>query len=274
MIYLKTIFSAPNEVKFLKLQLKEAFPYIEKFFVCEFNRTHTGQTRELIFNNFLNQFTEEEINKIIYIGADISKESVDAINNNKLAHNNEQLIRGYFAGQINLKDEDIIFSVDADEIIFGYQYPRIMAKLGFFTPAIKLQLHQFFYRINYLWENNNFIAPTVCKAKYYKKKYPGQWRYNGKLYPEIAGCHFSWCLTIEEMIKKLNTYAHQYEYGHLAKREILEDAIKNKKYPFDPKVDFRIKVLDINKDREYYPSAIYTMMDEFKELIVPICELV
>lgn len=264
MIYLKTIFSAPNEIKYLKLNLREAFNHIDKFVICEFNRTHIGAERELIFERYLKQFTDEERDKIIYIGADISSQVAFAKTDSNLAHKNEQLMRGYFSSQMNLKGEDIVFSVDADEIIYGQHYEKIMGKLGFFNRAVQLPLHQFFYRINYLWENNKFIAPTVCKVKYYKNKYPAQWRYAGKLYPESVGCHFSWCLTIDEMITKLGMYSHHSDYGHIANREILEAAVTNKTYPFDPSVDFRIKVLDLYKDTQYYPKEIYNMLDEFR----------
>ena len=237
MRYLKTIISSPAEINFVKLNLKESFEHIDKFVICEFNRTHVGTERKLIFNNYLDAFSKEEKSKIIYIGADIVSQVKLAQDNVNIAHENEKLMRGYFAKKMDLNDKDIVFSVDADEIIFADHYQKIVDELSFFTPAIKLRLHQFFYRINYLWVNKKFIAPTVCYAKYYKRKYPGQWRYDGRLYREIAGCHFSWCLSIEEMIQKLNMYAHKNEYGHLAHKEILQNAVDSKIYPFDPSID-------------------------------------
>ncbi|MBZ4646758.1 MAG: hypothetical protein JG777_2247 [Clostridia bacterium] len=267
MIYLKTIFSAPNEIKYLKLNLREAFDYIDNFIICEYNRTHTGEERELIFERYINQFSDAELDKIIYLGADISKEALLAKGNSEIAHKNEQLMRGYFASQVNLKGSDIVFSVDADEIIFGQFYEPITDKLGYFNRAIKLPLHQFFYRVNYLWENKDFIAPTVCKVKYYGKKYPAQWRYDGKLYPEKVGCHFSWLLTTEEMINKLNVYSHNPEYGHLARKDVCEEAVRTKTYPFDSSVDFKIRVLDVYKDTQYYPRKIYDMLDDFQYMM-------
>lgn len=268
MIYLKTIFSAPNEIKYLKLNLRESFSYIDKFIVCEFNRTHIGSEREFIFEKYWNEFTEEEKSKIIYIKGDISSLAKFSETDNHIIHEvNERLTRGFFASQIDLKYNDIVFSVDADEIIFGAHYEKIIRSLKWWRPAIKLPLYQFFYKINYLWENNKFIAPTVCYAGYYKWRYPAHWRYNGWLYKEYAGCHFSWCLTIDEMINKLNNYGHHQDYGHLADRQILQDAIDNKKYPFDPKADFKIKVLNLEIDKKYFPKSIYGMLDAFSDLI-------
>ncbi len=272
MIYLKTIFSSANEIKYLKLNLREASNHIDKFVICEFNRTHTGEERELIFDKHLNDFTEEERRKIIYIGADISKYTKFARDNQKVANDNARIIRGYFARQIDLNKKDIIISVDADEIIFEQYYHEILEALKnlkwWQRKSLVLLLRQFYYKVNYLWENNRFIAPIVCRAGEYLRKYPNDWRYTGKLYDKYVGCHFSWLLTVEEMIEKLNMYSHQSEYSRFAKRDILEDAVKNKKYPFDPSVDFKIRILDINKDREFYPQSIYGMLDEFKEFIV------
>ncbi len=268
MIYLKTIFSAANEIKYLKLNLREAGSQIDKFIICEFNRTHIGSPREFIFPQFWSQFDAGERAKIIYIQGDIAAQTKFSETDNYIIHEiNEKLIRGYFASQIKLADKDIVFSVDADEIIFSSHYPKIIAKLNFWRPALKLPLYQFYYRINYLWENNRFIAPTVCFASYYKHEYPAAWRYQGRLYKEYAGCHFSWCLSIEEMIKKLGYYSHHQDYGHLARREILEKAVAEKTYPFDPKVPFRVRVLDLKKDRQYFPAALYGQLDDFKGLI-------
>lgn len=268
MIYLKTIFSAPNEIKYLKLNLRESFPYIDKFIICEFNRTHIGSEREFIFEKYWDKFTPEEKEKIIYIKGDIANSTIFSTTDNNIIHNvNEKLIRGYFASQIKFNNSDIIFSVDADEIIFGSEYSSIINKLKWWRPAIKLPLYQFYYRLNYLWENNKFIAPTVCLAWYYKFRYPANWRYDGWLYKKYAGCHFSWCLNIEDMISKLGYYGHHKDYKHLADKNILENAVKNKTYPFDPSVNFKIRVLSLDKDKKYFPASLYNMLDDFKNII-------
>jgi len=273
MIYLKTIFSAPNEIKYLKLNLREASNYIDKMIICEFNRTHTGQPRNLIFKNYLNNFSEQEKSKIIYIGADLSDQTKLAINDSKTAHKNERLMRGYFVKEVPLQNNDIIFSVDADEIIYKQFYNPIIkalqnAKWPWQTKSWLLPLQQFFYKINYLWENLIIdYGPVACRAEYFLKKYPAQWRGKGKKFKSLVGAHFSWCLTTEEMITKLHSYAHNQDYGHLANKDILEDAIKNKTYPFDPSVNFKIKILDLKIDKKYFPASLYNMLDDFKNLI-------
>ena len=107
----------------------------------------------------------------------------------------------------------------------------------------------------------------MCRVKRNIFRYPAQWRYEGKVHDEIVGCHFSWQLTIDEMIAKLSSYAHAADYGHLANREILTDAINNKKYPFNEKVDFQIRDIDYKSSPEYYPDTYKEFSQEFEYLL-------
>lgn len=264
MVYIKTIFSAANEVKYIKLHLAESLEYVDKVIVCEFDHTHTGKSRELIFSKYMQDgtFTEEELDRIIYLPGRVGKNVKRSDNNAKTMHNNEKLFRGYFARHIKLDPNDIIISVDADEIIFKRYYEYILShfKDKKANPVLQLKLYQFFYKPTYLWVDKIVIAPTVCKVKHNRFRYPAQWRQEGEILDEIVGCHFSWQLTITEMIEKLSNYAHAADYGHLAKREILVDAVRNKKYPFNPSVDFRIREIDFDHNPEFYP-------EHFKDIV-------
>ena len=60
-------------------------------------------------------------------------------------------------------------------------------------------------------------------------------------------------MTPEEMVYKLHTYSHP-RYRFCADKELLEKAIENKEYPFDPDVDFRIRELD--NDDEVIPECL------------------
>ena len=272
MVYLKTLFYSPAEIKYIRMNIRESSGYVDKYIVCEFNYNHVGEAKDYVFEKYAASFTPDELAKIIYIKGDIAAQIKPAVGDSRLAHENERLIRGYFARQLELADDDIVFSVDADEILFRRVYPDVIARLRarrwFWQPKSYLfALRQFFYKINYFWENNEFIAPIACLASAYKHRYPGQWRYEGRRYPGFSGCHFSWCLSVPDMITKLRAYAHQSDFAHLADAGILEKAIKNKEYPFDPIVDFRIRVLDLDKDKEYFPGALYGEREDFRDLI-------
>lgn len=264
-VYLKIIFSSLNEVKYIKMSLEESKGFVDKIIVTECNVTHTGQPRELFFGKLLEDghtFSEEEREKIVYIPGDLSKKARNAKNSSVDMHYNETLIRGFFVKEMKLRGWDIVLAVDADEVIYHRFWPEILKPFRWYNinPALFLELNTFFYKPSWLWEDCFFRAPTICRVWRYWLKYPANWRYDGKKLGYNVGGHFSWNLTIDEMISKLSSYAHSAEYGHLAQRDILKNAIMNKEYPFNKNVNFHIKELDIVKDKEYYP-------DEMKEYI-------
>lgn len=268
MIYLKTYFYVKHEIKFLKLNLIEAYEHIDKFIICEFNRTHTGRPTKdgYIFENYINEFPEKLRDKILYLKCDISKEVVEAYNDEPAIHRvNEPLMRGYFVKKINLNDDDIIFSVDADEIIYGYKYPQLIELVNKHN-LLQLTMYQMFYKPNYLWEGYDWTAPNVSKYKVYKNEFPAQFRYDGHRgleYKEKIGCHFSWCMSIDEMIYKLHTYSHPGQ-RHCAKKEIMEDAVKNKKFPFD---DREFKIQELNDNNTIWTKNMKNMFVGSKEEI-------
>jgi hypothetical protein len=129
-------------------------------------------------------------------------------------------------------------------------------------------MNQFYYKFNYNWTDLTFTSAIACKASYFLKKgFPAQWRDEGKLYNKKVGAHYSWCLTIDEMLLKLQNYSHQASYSYLADRKVLENAVKNKEYPFDKNRPFNIEVLDLEIQKEYFPKSIYENLEEFKYLI-------
>ncbi|WP_081678688.1 hypothetical protein [Desulfocurvibacter africanus] len=270
-VYFRTIFYAPHEIPFIKMNLFECYPYVDKFIIVECNRTQVGEPREFIFPSLIKEIPQQFHSKIVYIPADVSHQTVNCAktNDGKQMHANEDIMWDWFTQEISLEDNDIIIAADADEIIYSHIYPYILRRLRK-DDALLLPLHQFFYRMNYLWTELTFWAPQAARASYYKKRpKPHRWRYEGRRFPFIAGCHFSWQLTIDEMIMKLNTYAHKDIYGKFANREILEVAVRDKTYPFEPNEQFTIRELDPDNhaDRCYYPQSFYSFREDFAHLL-------
>lgn len=254
MIYLKTYFYVEHEFQFLKYNLEESYDFIEKFIICEFNRTHTGKPRNFIGWEVLKrQLPENKLDKVLYLPIDISNLVVDAYNDENTIHAvNEPVMRSIFMKYLHFNDEDIIVSVDADEIIYNHTYPKILEFLKN-NPVCSLNLHQFFYKKTFLWKNKDFVAPVAAKYFYFKNNFPCNLRYEGPVLTEKAGCHFSWCMTVDEMIYKLHTYSHP-RYRFCANKDILESAINNKEYPFDLSEKFEIE--EISKTSEILPKSV------------------
>ncbi len=248
MIYLKTYFYVEHELQFLKYNLIESYPYINKFIICEFNKTHTGMPRSFIgINKLLSALPEEFHDKVLYLQIPLDGYTVEAYNREDLIHQiNEPVMRSIFMKHTEFQDDDIIISVDADEIIYGDVYPLIEQKLQQIS-ACTLNLHQFFYKTNYLWVNKDFVAPTAAKFSYFKDKFPCNLRYEGEVLQIKAGCHFSWCMNVDEMIYKLETYSHP-KYRFCADKELLKKAIDNKEYPFDRSQKFEIQEIELNSE--------------------------
>jgi len=245
MIYLKTYFYVEHEIQFLSINLKEAYDHIDKFIICEFNRTHTGRPREFLNKeSVLSKLPQDLIDKVVYLQCDISNIAVEAYENEAAIHNvNEPVMRSAFMKLINLNDDDIVISVDADEIIYNESYNKIINEVNSHS-CIQIKLRQFFYKTTYLWKEKDFIAPTAAKYSVFKNSFPCNWRYEGKLLSDYHGCHFSWCMSPSEMVYKLHTYSHP-KYRFCADENLLKDAIENKLYPFDDGTDFNIEELEL-----------------------------
>ena len=265
MIYLKTYFYSEHEVPFLKLNLLESYPHIDKFIICEYNFTHTGLKRDYIWDKVKTQLPQDKMDKVQYIKGDMTDIVKYAYEDGRTIHSiNEPWMRGYFVKCLDLQDNDIIFSVDADEIIYGEMYPELIHNVKN-IGILRLKMNQFFYRVNYLWTDLVFRSAIVAQYKIYKNHFPAQWRDAGSDYSKIVGCHFSWCMTVDQMLHKMECYSHP-EYRHLAKREILEDAIENKKYPFAPNRPFTLLTIDFDTDKRV-PRKMLEHKQDFENLI-------
>lgn len=250
---LKVYFYAPFEIEYLKLNLLESYDYIDKFMILEYNTTHTGDFRDYIWDDYKHLMPQDKMDKVEYHAVDLTG-IAKKTNDEHIMHTvNEKYMRGYFTKLIDLSDDDIVISLDADEIIYGEKYPELLnyvEKNGYCT----LKMHQFFYRHDYLWVDNVWIAPIISKYKYHKNDFPSNWRYGGNVTDDFVGCHFSWCMSVDDMVNKLKSYSHSPTYKKFADKEILENAVKNKIYPFDASTKFNIKVLDDEEKIKYLPK--------------------
>ena len=267
MIYLKTYCYSPHEVDFINLNLKEAYDHIDKFIVCEYNRTHTGHEREVgMFQDNIHRIDEDKMDKVQYFGLDISELTVFADTDANAIHQvNEPVMRGLFAKLMKFQPDDIIISIDADEIIYGDMIPKIVDMVKTQHPCVLLNLHQFFYGINYFWEGKEFKAPIAARFDHYKH-FPAQWRYDGVDFPEIAGCHFSWVMEIERMMYKSQVYSHP-EYRKWATKEAFERAINEKDFfhPDDRKMN--LKTLPFSPDVDLYPKKIFENKEVWEKYV-------
>lgn len=264
-IFLRVIFSSKSEIPFIKMNVKESMGVADAVIVYEANRTHTGKSREFLFPQYFNQLPPEMLERIIYVQDDVSAFTVESFEPGPM-HENERLFRARFVDYVDLCKEDIVLALDADEVVRREIYPMLLARLE--NVAVwRLPLHQFYYRMNYLWTDMIHLGPIACIASRYLGQSTPVWRDEGRIFPVLCGAHFSWQLTIEQMVHKLQTYAHRDLYGHLAQHDILEAAVREKRYPFEPNRPFNIRELDPQADAVYYPKAFFEYHADFRHLL-------
>lgn len=258
MLYLKSYCYSKHEIPFIIANLDEGFEHIDKLILYEYNYTHTGLLKDYEIEKVLHLIPTHLQTKLLYKKIDLTNFHENAVNNEKVCHEiNENIQRSWLFNdkEIILHDEDIIIDIDIDEIIYRNCYKELISELNKKNIPLSIKLNQFFFKNNYLWSNLVFDAPAIYKYKMVKHinkkvksiqcKYQRYCRTKTK---KIYGCHMSWVMPIDDMIKKIYSGAHT-KYHHLGKREILEKAIEEKKYVFDPKRPFDISVISINDNR-------------------------
>ncbi len=258
MLYLKSYCYSKHELPFIIANLDEGFGHIDKLILYEYNFTHTGLSKEYEVEKVLHLIPEYLKTKLLYKKIDLTKYIDYAVDDEHKCHEiNENIQRSWLFNDadIVLRDDDIIIDIDIDEIIYKKSYVNLINELNSKNKPLSIRLNQFFFKHNYLWSDCAFDAPAIYKYKMVKNinknikgiqcKYQ---RYCHQKSSNIYGCHMSWVMPIDDMLKKIRSGAHT-KYHHLGKREILEKAINEKKYIFDPKRSFTIDVLDLKDSR-------------------------
>lgn len=283
MIYLVTHFYSKNELKFLKLNFLEGNKYFDKFIITEFNYTKRGEKKEYVDIYTNNTFSDDELKKVLYFKIDIEQKIKNAMGDDKISRdimavNNEPLLRSYFINLVNLKNDDIIISVDADEIIYESAYLKIIECVKKYK-IIKLRMNMFYYKLN-LFNNNNWSSAIASYFKegnelfdyssHGKTIYP-QWRScsmtnKSKITDFITGCHFSWCMTIEEMINKLNSHGCgvSMNFKNINNEEFLKNAIEKLQYFCKKKDNFKLNKINITD--KIFPIYLRENLILFKDL--------
>ena len=258
MIYIKTYCYSEHELEFIKAQLIESYGFVDKVVVYEYNVTHRGERKPFRMANLIDELEPKLKNRLIYRPVDIDEISIKT-NDSKLIHEvNESIQRSYFFNDsfFLITNQDIIFDVDADEIIYAHYYPILIALARILPLPIGLKLNQFFYRKNYLWRDAHFKSPAVYrfgsvlnKGKSLKHGFKLFHQRDLKFhFPIKCGAHLSWIMPVELMVRKLQSYSHP-EYEKFAKIEVLERAIENKEYIFDLNRSFNLDELRWNDSR-------------------------
>ncbi len=250
-LVLKTMVSNKFEVPFLWMMFAEAAPFVDRIIVTEFDRTHSGLPRQFLFDEFVDDFANS-FPQLEYLQGSNLKGVIENAHSPEEHHHNETLMRGWFARATRLKRSDVVISTDADEVLYESTYRWVRDHFIWRTRGVRFRLHQFFYRPTYLWEGKEFVAPVALRFGAFDKTYPNDWRYQGTKLSGFWGVHFSWCIPVSEMVKKVKNYSHASEHRHLDDKDLFIRARKEGFFPFDDR-DFRL--VEISDNSPLLPAS-------------------
>jgi len=275
MNYIKKIVSNKSEAKYIKMDLIESEGFIHKIILVEANFSHSGIKRTYQFQEVIESdyFSKEEKSRLIYLKIDINKLVYKNTISFKELHLNERVIRGKFVDYLTFNSTDIIFSLDADEVLYRDSYGELINKVQKNNKAYQLKLTNVIYRPDYIWHSCRFIAPTVCYYGFYDnlfmkiktrfKKYK-QWRYHGEVIENPKGVHFNWHLTSKEMLSKIKNYSHADQFTHIDSSEFLKECKKGKLFFWNTNIKNEIVV---DKSYSLLPNSFSILKNELSHLM-------
>jgi len=249
-----------NELEILDLRLKELNNHVDYFVLVEATLTHTGKSKDLIFEKNKNKFSEY-LDKIIHIKVD----DLPNYNDFEDIWVPENFQRNCITrGLINAEETDIIIVSDIDEI------PRPSA----ISVGVKgLEIHKwvsceqnlFYYYVNCA-QNQLWRGSVLSKRK--DVLIPQDLRKARQVIPHLknAGWHYSYMGGSDKIIQKLQNIADTPDDYRGLKKEDIQYKIETQKDLFDRRDDFAKKTiipLDARAPEhikwfiEKYPSFYY-----------------
>lgn len=263
-IIAKILVSNPKEIDFVRLNAFELLPLVDEFLITEANYDNFGKPHESRCAHF-KDFYPLDSPKVKYLYMDIHKQVRHEASKASDLHHNEQAMRDGFVQYLHLKGDDIVISMDADEVIFNQKAKKFINRLNRRfnkRSGYVLRLHQFVYKANLCWTNCDFRGPVITRASVYLDKVNAQWRYEGFPTYFKSGTHFSWVMDIDSMLEKIATTSHSIEYSEFARRETLEKAIADKIWIFDQNRSFKTKTIK-NFSNYRYPRMLKVHSNKF-----------
>lgn len=257
-----------------ELRLHTLSNIVDKFIVCEATKSHSGETKELIFD--LKRFHKFK-NKIEYIVVDDMPDKKSKIFDKYPLYNFQ--IDKLLNGIKEAEDEDFIMMSDEDEI----PNPNVIENYSFknFKYAIFLQ-NLYYYKFNIQnldeFNGNEWPGSRICKKKSLKKfstfrslktknsKAPFWkfWKEKSIQLIKNGGWHFTYLMDSENIAKKIKSSEHnEFNTSAFTQTKKIKYRMNNLIDPFDR--SNRLKKVNID---ESFPEYLFKNQDYYSEWIL------
>ena len=259
------VFTYNNERELLELRLNILDDFVDRFAIMEATKTFSGKPKPLYFERDKELFKKWEHKIRYYVLDDYSNEEVWEMARN--SPNTEYgkgaqhwLLEFYIKEHLkkpleDLKDEDIVFVGDVDELWNPEQFK------GSITP-LKLKLKVYSYYLNNR-SNEEFWGTIVTHYKDIKGKCLNHLRTNDlPRTQEEFGWHFTSIGGYEKVKKKLTD---SYTSDSYASPQVLNNLEQN----INANSDFLGRQFNYTNDESQWPKYLADNREAYKHLLKP-----
>lgn len=253
-------FTFRDELDILEFRLKALDKYVDKFVICEADKTHTNLPKEYVFDLNRERFKQWE-DKIIYLPIKLNNQGLDFDyvpteydpNSSQWVMENQQ--RNALAGGIKFASEDdIILMGDLDEI------PNLDVALTIdFTRPLVCAQNLYYYYFN---NKNARLWPgtVICKKKHITTMQDLRDKREKLDYIVNGGWHFSYMGGYEGVMKKLQTVAHtEFLANPTINDQSIEEAVRTGNDLFGRHTE-KFTVVELEEE---FPSDIVKIIEDY-----------
>lgn len=256
MIY--DIFSYNGEEDILKLRLELLYPHVDRFIICEAKTTFSGNPKPLYFSSKEKLFQEwwSKIDYYIIDEAFTAEERAlaeSSPNTRGAKHWKREFLQkeNIKKAFINLKDDDICYIGDVDEIWDPLYSPKL--------PLEKLKLRVYAYYLNNR-SNEEFWGTVVGKWGDIKPHCLNHLRSDITLRgAEYGGWHFTSMGGVKEVRRKLNDSYTAESYNTTDVQKLLQQRVTQG-------VDYLGRPFEFNLDNVDWPPYMFMHRKKFQNL--------
>jgi beta-1,4-mannosyl-glycoprotein beta-1,4-N-acetylglucosaminyltransferase len=193
-----------NEFELLSVRLAEHDPFVDWFILVQADRTHSGLKKDLLFSKSDPRFSKYA-HKIIVVNV-----SLEA--NPKSAWDNESFQRQAVFTAAPFQSDDVVFLSDVDEMISRDHWPYLLKRMEK-ELVIGVWLQMFYYFVNLELKDHPWAMAKMIKAKVFLENLVSGNELRcapaAVITPFPCGWHFSYLMSVEQIIEKIKAYGHQ-----------------------------------------------------------------